>query len=149
MALSDYQPELRTFLDGKPGSFAVKGLGLVQFTTLIRHHLPDLEALYRLGTEAMSGRKELTQDDMTLLAVTFAEQAPGFVSNLIALASGETGEQAIAAAGRLPFPLQVEIVTAILELTFSEVGGIKKAFERVVALLNGSNKLKQLVTKAM
>lgn len=145
MGLADYQPETRVIQLGKGGSFVVKGLSLTEFTTLIRHHLPDLEAIFDLGVQVTGGKADLTEDDLSRLAIAFAEQAPGFVSNLIALASGETGEKAVKAAGSLPFPLQVKTLVDIAELTFDEVGGIKKALESVAGLLK-SNRMTELRT---
>lgn len=134
MGLADYQPETRV-ISLKGGSFSVRGLSLEAFTTLVRQHLPDLEAMWNLGSEVLSGRTELTQDDLTMLAITFAEQAPGFTANVIALASGDTSEKAIEGARSLPFPVQVQTLVSISELTFDEVGGIKKALESVAATL--------------
>jgi len=140
MSLADYQPETRV-VQLKGGSFLVKGLALTEFTTLIRHHLPDIEALFALGSNVLSGKTELTEDDLTKLAVTLSEQAPGFVANLIAVAAGETDEKAIENAGRLPFPVQVKTLVDIADLTFSEVGGVKKALESVAGLLQSNPKM--------
>lgn len=138
MALADYQPETRV-IPFSGGSFSVKGLSLNDFTALVRHHLPDLEAMFNLGSNTLSGKTELTEDDITKLAVAFAEEAPGFVANLIALAAGETDEKSVNAALSLPFPVQVRALAAIADLTFAEVGGIKKAMESVAGLLKQAN----------
>lgn len=135
MALADYQPESRV-ISFNGGSFTVKGLSLNDVTTLIRYHLPDLEAIFALGSDVMGGKTELTEDDLTRLAVAFAEQAPGFVANLIALAAGESNNPAaIDAAYKLSAPLQVQTLVAIADLTFAEVGGVKKGMESVAGLL--------------
>lgn len=134
MGLADYQPETRV-IQLKGGSFAVKGLSLTDFTTLVRHHLPDLEAIVDMAAKTMDGKVDLTEDDIGRLAVVFAEQAPGFVANLISLASGETDEKAVENAYKLPFPVQVKALVDIAELTFDEVGGVKKAWESVAGLL--------------
>jgi hypothetical protein len=138
MGLADYQPETRV-IQLKGGSFAVKGLSLVEITTLIRYHLPDVEAIVDLGLNVVDGKADLTEDDLSRLAITFAEQAPGFVANLIALASGETDERSLQNAARLPFPVQVKTLINIAELTFDEVGGVKKAMESVAGLLKTKN----------
>ncbi len=134
MGLADYQPETRA-ITLKGGSFSVKGLSLVDFAALVNKHLPDLEAIYELGSQVMAGRTELTEDDLTKLAIAFTEQAPGFAANLIACASGDTSEKAVAGASALPFPVTVKTLVDIAELTFDEVGGIKKAWESVAGLL--------------
>lgn len=144
MGLADYQPETRVIVV-KGGSFTVKGLSLTEVTTLIRYHLPDVEAIFDLGSEVMGGKADITEDDLRRLAIAFAEQAPGFMANLIALASGDTSEKAINGAQSLPFPIQVKALVDIAELTFDEVGGIKKAMESVAGLLK-SNKVNELRT---
>lgn len=147
MALSDYKAETRV-IEFKGGSFVVKGLSLVEATKLIRHHLPDLEALFKLTASVLEGKHELTSDDLDQLAITVTEQAPGLVANLIAAAEvgGKGDEEAISAASNLSFPLQVQAVIDVMQLTFDEVGGIKKAFGRFAALL-GSKTAKSLAAK--
>lgn len=134
MSLAEYQPEARV-VPFKGGSFTVKGLSLMDITTLIRHHLPDIEALFDIGISTLEGRTDLTQEDLTRIAIAVAEQAPGFVSNLIGLAAGETSEKAIAAAASLPFPTQIKALVEIADITFAEVGGVKNAVESVAGLL--------------
>lgn len=134
MGLADYQPEVRV-ITLKGGSFTVKGLSLVEVTALIRTHLPDVEALLDLATNVLDGKTDLSEDDIGLLSVTLAEQAPGLVANLIALSSGESDEAAVQNAYKLPFPVQVKVLMDIAELTFNEVGGIKKAMGSVAGLL--------------
>ncbi len=150
MGLADYQPETRV-IPVKGGSFEVKGLSLTDFTTLVRYHLPDLEALYALGADVMSGKTELEEGDITSLAVAFCDQAPGFVANLIALAAGEAdNKKAIESAFKLPAPLQVKVLVDIADLTFMEVGGVKKGLESVAGLLkkNPLPKLKKAAETA-
>lgn len=147
MALSNYKAATRSFpLGDEP--LVIKGLSLVDMTTLIRHHLPDLEALVDLASQTLSGRKELNESDMNVLAISLAEHAPGFVGNLIATAEvgGKKDQASAEAAMTLPFPLQIELLVAIADLTFNEVGGIKKAFERVAALLK-NDKMRALINK--
>ena len=137
MALADYRPEHRVF-SLKGGSFTVKGISLTEFTTLIRHHMPDLEAIFDLGSQVLAGKTELTEDDVTQLAIAFAEQAPALAANVIALASGEEGEKAVSGARALPFPVQVDVIVAIVGLTFDEVGGVKKALGSIAGLLTST-----------
>lgn len=142
MGLADYKPETRV-ISLKGGSFDVKGLSLEDFAKLVNHHLTDLEALFDLGSSALSGKTDLSEDDIIKLAVSFVEQAPGFAANLIALAAGDTSEAGMTAAASLPFPVQVKTLVDIAEITFDEVGGIKKAMESVAGLL----KLKMPATR--
>lgn len=135
MGLADYKPPTRV-IEVSGGSFQVKGLSLTEFSVMVQHHLPDLEAIFDLGMSVADGKADLDESDVTKLAVAFAKEAPGFVANLIALASGEADdERTIEAARALPFPTQVKALVEIANLTFAEVGGIKKGMESVVGLL--------------
>ncbi len=132
MALSDYKPERRAFvLTG--GEFSVTGLTPAHLATLVRTHLSDLEALFdliRSGVDISAGNGlQLASDLLT--------QAPGFCANIIALASGEPDSGPVVET--LPFPIQVDALVAIGDLTFREVGGVKKFMEKVTILLNQSN----------
>lgn len=134
MALADYKADSREFTY-KGGSFTVKGLSLTAFTKLVRHHLADVEAVWELIERVMGGSVDLTEEKFTQVIVALLEEAPGFCTNVIVLASGEEGKAAEDAAASLPFPVQLEVLTGISKLTFDEVGGIKKAWEIIAGLL--------------
>lgn len=147
MSLADYQPETRV-IPFKGGSFQVRGITLNDFTSLVRTHMVDLEAVFDLGSNVLEGNAELDDDSLTRLAVALCEQVPGFVANLILLGSGESGEKAELAARNLPFPTQVLALYEIADVTFSEVGGVKNAVESVAGLLKKNPQaLKKILTQ--
>lgn len=135
--LADLSIEQRPVVT-KGGSFHVKGLSFVSLTTLIRTHLPDLEALFDLWQQSDA----VKDSDIEVLALTLAEQAPGFVANAIALAAGEPEQADV--AEKLPFPVQVQALTDIFELTFDDVGGIKKFLPTVAKLLGATGAMKKI-----
>lgn len=137
MALSNYTPESRV-VQLKGGSFTIEGLSLEHVSVLVREHLPDLEALFNLFQQS----EAVTDADFTKIAMSVVSQAPGFAANVIALASSEPN--AAPQAAKLPFPVQVDLIVQIGDLTFSEVGGVKKSVELVVALLQRN---KPMLTK--
>lgn len=128
MPLAGYQPEHRVIQIGTTNSFQVRGLGLNDVAVLVREHFPDLESLFELfgNLEQMDAQK------MQPLVLSVVSNAPGFAANVIALAAGEGSAED---AERLPFPIQVQALLDIGELTFNDVGGIKKAMELIAALL--------------
>lgn len=126
--LSDFQVERRE-LAYKGGSFHVEGLSLESFAVLVRTHLQDLEALFDLFEHS----ENLQGADIQRLAIAVLEEAPGFAANVIALAAGEP--DAAPKAAKLPGPVQLEALAAIGELTFTEVGGVKKFLPTVAKLL--------------
>lgn len=144
MALSDYKQVSRVF-ELKGASFEVKALSLNEMRVLIRQHMPDLEALFQVSVEALEGKSEVSESDIQRLVVAAVEQAPGLVANVIALSAGETDEAGVAAAYRLPFPVQVDVLLAIGNLTFDEVGGVKKWWGAIAGLL-GKTKIGKAMT---
>lgn len=138
MALADYKKQTSAF-NLKGGSFQVEGLSFDSFAKLIREHLTDIESIINLIESASNGKADLSEANLEKIVVAAAEEAPGLVANIIALASGETDPQAVKAAASLPFPIQIDVLLAIVELTFSEVGGIKKAWETITSLLKKPN----------
>lgn len=137
MALSNYTPESHEVVL-KGGSFKVEGLSLEHVAVLVREHLPDLDALFSLFQN--SGNVDSTQfEDIAKAIIT---QAPGFAANLIAVASNEP--ESAPNAAKLPFPVQLEVIMKIGDMTFSEVGGVKKSLELITALLQ---KNKPMLTK--
>jgi hypothetical protein len=140
MSLAGYTPETRTVPLGGDRSFAVQGLSLNHVSVLVREHFPDLDAI----VELFQNFDKLTPDQFQPLALSLISQAPGFVANVIALAAGE-GDASD--AEKLPAPVQLLALQAIGELTFTEVGGVGKAWEIVATLLKSMNLTKKF-TKA-
>lgn len=128
MPLAGYQPEYRIIQIGTTNSFQVRGLGLNDVAVLVREHFPDLEAL----SDLFGNLDEMDAQKMQPLVLSLVSNAPGFAANVIALAAGE-GDASD--AEKLPFPIQVQALLDIGELTFNDVGGIKKAMELIAALL--------------
>lgn len=137
MPLAGYQPEHRTVALSNGNSFDVRGLSLNDVAVLIRTHFPDLDALFDL----FEGVENMEAEQMKGLALTLLTNAPGFVANVIALAAGE-GDASD--AERLPAPVQLQALFDIGELTFSEVGGVKKSLETITALLTQTDLKKKL-----
>lgn len=127
MPLAGYQPEQRE-ISLANGSFHVRGLSLNDMAVLMREHFPDLEAVFDL----FQGAEKMQPDQWEGLALSVISNAPGFAANVIALAAGEGSAED---AARLPAPVQLKALTQVGELTFTEVGGVGKAWEIVAGLL--------------
>lgn len=140
MTLANYKAESREVVL-KGGSFKIEGLSLEHVAVLVREHLPDIEALFDL----FQNSNKVGNADYLSAIQAIVTQAPGFAANVIALASGEPDSAPIAA--KLPFPVQVDVITKIGDMTFSEVGGVKKSLELIVGLL-AKNK-PEMLTKMM
>jgi len=130
MGLHNYTPQRHEVPLGGENSISVRGLALEDISRLIRHHLPDIESLFELFSSGLAVKDQ----EMETLVVAIVKDAPGFAANLIALACDEPTEAK--KAELIPFPLQVQAIQKIGDLTFAEVGGIKNGLESIAALLN-------------
>lgn len=126
--LADYNPERREIVL-KGGSFHVTGLSLNVLAALLKTHLSEAGQIFEL----IEGKITLDQVDKAGLAATLITEAPGLAANIIALAAGEPN--AAAQAAQLPAPVQIEALEMIGDLTFNEVGGVKKTLETLLRLM--------------
>lgn len=140
MPLAGFQPEHREVSLGGGNSFSVRGLSLNDAAVLIREHFPDLDAIFDL----FQNFDTVTADQLQPLLLSVVSQAPGLVANVVALAAGEGSASD---AEKLPAPIQVKALLAIGELTFNEVGGVKKSVEMIASLLKQTDLTKK-ITKA-
>lgn len=146
MGLQNYKPPRHEFdLGAENEPMSVRGLDLQSISVLIHHHLPDAEALFDL----FANRVQLGTSDFQGLIMGIISDAPGFAANVIAMAADEP--EAGPQVETMPFPLQVQIIEKIGELTFKDVGGLKKGLEKLMVLLNNDQikeKVKATLKKA-
>lgn len=142
MAIVGYKAPRRevTLSGGEP--FQVKGLTLTDISVLIDTHFGDMDALVELFT---AQRVDLSLDNIKSLAASIVAQAPGFAANLIALGAGEP-DAAPTIQNEFGAGTQINAIMEIGNLTFAEVGGVKKGLEQIVALLANNRKV---LTKAV
>ena len=133
MGLKNYKPKRLDVSIGEDNVVQLRGLSLVDITVLVDHHLPDLEELFELFADINK------QDDQQFETVVMSllQRAPGLAANIIALGSDEPDDAKKAAT--LPAPLQIDMLLKIGTLTFEEVGGVKKGWESIAALLTKAN----------
>jgi hypothetical protein len=135
MALSDYQPERREIsVNGKP-LFFVEGFSFESLEKLARTHMPDLESIFDL---VLVGDTPVTTLNASIgaMAIALVQKAPGLTANIIALSTGEpVTEDLINTARKLPFPVQIDALVKIGEITFEENGGVKKSMDSLLDLL--------------
>lgn len=153
MALTDYQPERRVVPLRGDATTEVSGISLNQFAELMRVHFDDLEAIVGVIESTIQGEIDLTESQFGSIVSSILRQFPQLVANLIALACDQEElellkpevrrvelERKVKHARMLSAPLQFELLRHIADLTFNEVGGVKKGLEIVTHLLkaNGS-----------
>jgi len=130
MGIADYKPAT-TVLPFAGGTFTVRGLSLDDVAVLINTYLPDVDKLFELYSETV-------KEDVQVLAtaqyaIGLCRDAPSLVGHLLALANNEPA--AIDGYRKLPMTVQVEMLKAILHLTFLEAGGAKKFFAGLTTLI--------------
>lgn len=129
MSLADFAPQRRDVMLNGATLFSIRGLSFVEFETLIRTHFPDLDGIADLWDKF----GDASFDDIAPFFVALTSQAPGLVANIIALAADEP--HAAPQAIKIPAPAQIKILLDITDLTFNEVGGVKKALAHVAPMV--------------
>lgn len=140
MPLAGYQPEVREVPIANGNVMHLRAMNVADFAVLLREHFPDIDGVFDLF---QGGLDKMNADQFKPLALMLISQAPGLVANIIAVAAGE-GDASD--AEKLPAPIQVKALLAIGELTFMEVGGVKKFVGEIAALLT-NEQVKNLMTK--
>lgn len=131
MALSDFTPEQTTMSIGNT-SISVRGLSLVDVSSLMRTHLSDLESVIELY-EKSAQTEGLSSIALGKFAIALVKDAPGLVAHMIALAADEPSMAEKAA--RIKMLDQIKLIKAIGALTFEEVGGVKKLMGEFTEML--------------
>lgn len=132
MALSDFKPETE-LVSGRNYKFSVRGLGMVDISSMMRTHLSDLEHVFDLYEREGAG--DMSNVALGRFALALIKDAPGLVAHAIALACDEP--DAVENAARLPFMAQVSALRSIGKLTFEEIGGVKKFLDNFNDLMAG------------
>lgn len=119
MALSDFQPLTVDVKYKDKVLVTVRGLSLVDCTTLVRNHLPDLEMVY----DKFGPTKSLPESGADIEAVLFSliTTIPDTAARMICMAANEP--DGMDSVSKMPLPLQIKIMLEIVRLTFEDVGG--------------------------
>lgn len=130
MSIADYKPETAE-VEFKGGSLTVRGLALDDVAVLMRTHMSDIDGLVAIFQNGVSDDIAIAQ--MSQYAMGLLREAPGLVSNLIALACDDA--ENVPLYRQLPMPVMLRAVESIGKLTFEEAGGPKKFIESLLGML--------------
>lgn len=133
MDLAGYQ-QPRDKVEFTGGSLDLRGLSLNDFSQLLRFYKDDLESLFDIYENVNPGETDLTAAGVAKFAIKIISDAPGLVGNVIAMSCDQTSPEAIKGAMALPPHIQLLAIQKIGELTFSEVGGVKKFVDLILSL---------------
>lgn len=111
-------------------SLPVRGLSTADITWLVQRFGPAMSAAFtRLRETGLA----LSADDLTaMVSGEMFTEGPLLAAGIIA--AGADMRDDLEGAYRLPFSVQLEILTAIGELTFVQEGGAKKVLETVIRM---------------
>lgn len=132
MSLKMYRvPRRRVDLGDEGAAVELRALSTADMFSLFRGYKEDLKVFFdRLNEIKETGRLDLLQ--APTIAAVMLENIPIVAAHAIALAADEP-DQTTTAFG-LPFPVQLEALQAVYELTFGTEGGIKKVLETVIRI---------------
>jgi hypothetical protein len=141
---ADAESGVRSIKISKDASISVRGLALYDISNLIRLRSAEIEAFFnRYMSEAShaheNGDPKYAKTAATKLSGDLLISAPDLAADIIAFASDEP--QLAYAARRLPFPIQIEALEAISELTFIEEDSLKKALTVIIKFMGATTNL--------
>jgi len=130
MALTDIVLPSATVDAGSGQSFTVRGLC---FDDLIFLMQTDPGGLATILAEINAGGvpDQIVESHLTEIMA----KVPGLPASVIACASDDTSEAAVAIARRLPLPVQISALVSIIQLSFEPVGGVKKFQAQIIDAL--------------
>lgn len=120
MSLASYRPPQQDIAAGTV-LLKVRGLNLDDVALLIQAHEANLLGAYHAFENLMNG-EATHQNLLSRVIMDLVIQAPAVTADIIAIACDEP--DASAAARKLPFPVQVQALTTIANLTFEAGGGL-------------------------
>jgi ParB-like chromosome segregation protein Spo0J len=132
MALKDFAIR-KDKVSFQGGVLELRGLALIDVSVLVRNHMDELNRLLGLYDNEQTRATALAE--AANFAIALVKESPQIVAQMIALASDEPDE--IAVAERLPLPVQVEAMRKIIEMTFEEAGGAKKFLDSLLTMVGG------------
>lgn len=123
------------------GKFTVRGLSLDDIAYLVGRYKDVFGQLF----DQFQAQGELDSTDSVLAFVgPLIQTAPALASEVIACGAGDANDWEVARG--LPFPVQVEALEHVINLTFAAEGGPKKVLEAVVRLAQGTTALLETLT---
>lgn len=136
MPLAEYKPPRRR-IEFPGGSFEVRAFSLQDVAVIVDTHQWAIEKIYiRLKINADEGR-EITEALAIEIMMDLVRESPTLAGNVIALAADEPEPESMRIAATLPLMTQIEALTAVGELTFTDIASVKKFGADVMKLIGG------------
>jgi len=143
MALK-YSFSTRT-VDTPGGQIVLRGLNVDDIGAIVGRHRDDLNALFN---SIQGGAVAFSIDDFDAVAASLLKMVPRAAADIIAYSAFDpakddpaTLDEDAKTAARIEAPVQLALLEKIGELTFAMEGGLKKALEIVVRMMQGTTAL--------
>jgi hypothetical protein len=141
MPLSEFKPKTETVLfDG--GSFDIRAISLPDVAMLIDSHELSINSMVmtvrnRLDIIKANGKTddEAMSEIVGSMVIEIIRETPILAGNLICLCADEPGE--METAMKLPVTVQIEALTKIAKLTFTDLASVKKLATDVMSIVRG------------
>lgn len=118
-------------LDTEFGKIPVRGVNAEDLMLLLVEYRHPIEAVFKAGTD-----DTMSDDDKFAAMSTAFMSFPELVNKAIAMVTGEGTPDECKVAAKIPFPLQLEIIQAAVDMTFQGYG-LKKAMTLLTQMLVG------------
>lgn len=112
------------------GTFRVRGLSFSDLRSLLSKYSTEIQMVFNLVSSKKT--EDINEADRSALLMTVIDNAPMLAADVIAYASDD--QDALAEAMTLPFPVQLEALSAIAKLTFTSEQSVKKFTSTVEAM---------------
>lgn len=132
MAILDFEVAEKR-IETRRGTFVVRGMNVEDLTYLTTHYFEDM--VKALETHGLS-LSETTLDNRESLAELFlllVRDFPGLVAEMISRAAEEPDK--LDQIRRIAFPVQLQLLHAITELTIEDAGGLGNLWAALRTLL--------------
>lgn len=142
MPISEFK-DTREEVEFRGGSFSVRAISLPDVSALIEVHeyvvnniVDKVRARKELFDQARAGENEEAMAEVVSSVITeLIRESPILVANLIAICADEPDQMGNVA--RMPVSVQLDAVSKIAKLTFTDLASVKKLAADVMAIVNG------------
>lgn len=146
MSLKDYEFPTKVIPIDASHSFTVRGVDFSDLVALANRHGPALGMIYvkvaEMGGE--EGKAKLNPEEIGGLLMTLGAEFPDLLADIIATAAGEPGQKD--KVKKLRFPVQVEALYGVIELSVIGEHEVKKLIEIVTKMAEGTTRTVQALT---
>lgn len=110
-------------------SFDVYGVNLEAIILALPGRSDQFEALFQHFAKSEG---DVTEMEMGAIGIELFQVFPDIAAVIIAAATGDSGPEAVAVAGKLPISVQLSALQKIARLTFDTEGSLKNSVEIVI-----------------